>query len=104
LRIAASNAFDGPVGSGRPCSQLRGIDIELARRRALPACDLVHLRHALDEIGKQLLVHRAILPVCLRRRTPLLRLPTLFRIGSEAIADRIRFARLGGVDLPDQVG
>jgi hypothetical protein len=73
----------------------KSIDIELARRRALSARDLVRRCHALGEIGKQLLVHRLILPMFLRRRTPLLRLPTLFRIGSEAIADRIGFAGIG---------
>lgn len=34
------------------------IDVELARGRALAAGDFVHLRHAFDEIGEQLLVHK----------------------------------------------
>jgi hypothetical protein len=32
--------------------------MELSRGSALTTCDLVHLRHALDEAGEQLLVHK----------------------------------------------
>lgn len=33
------------------------LDVKLARRCALTARSLVHLLHALDELGKKLLVH-----------------------------------------------